>query len=300
MEAAVQQTAKRARPLAGTTVGIPPRQLDFTLPAQGQRYFYDNNATASLFFAMLSAFFPPGEDYFVESVRHYRKRVTDPKLKAEVSGFIGQEAIHGREHDRLNELLSSRGFAMKAPDKAVRAALWVLDQLPQSQKLACTTFMEHFTALLGEQLLTDELFARRAEPEMIQLWFWHALEELEHKSVAYDVYDLVGNSRRERILAYALVTGTMIPAVLASWGYMLAKEGVFRNPKDIRRGMKLLLGRKGFITRILPQMGLFAHKDFHPDKHDTRALVAKWRNKLFGESGSLASDLRNPEVATVQ
>lgn len=300
MEAVASQPSKKLRPLAGTKVGIPPRQLNFTLPTQAPRYFYDDNGTATLFFAMLSAFFPPGEDFFVESVRHFRKEIKDPTLKAQVSGFIGQEAIHGREHDRLNGMLRDHGFAMGAPDKAVRAGLWLLERLPAKQQLACTTFMEHFTALLGEQLLTDEHFGKRADPEMIQLWLWHALEELEHKAVAYDVYEQVGNSRLERILAFPLVTGALLPAVFTSWGYMMAREGVLTNRKDLGRGLKLLLGKKGFVTRILPHMGLFARKDFHPDKRDNRALVAEWREKLFGDTGSLSSDLGNREAVTLQ
>ena len=94
----VAATPKKApRKLAGTTVGIPPRQVDFNFPKDSPRYFYDNNATATLFFAMLSSWFPPGERFFMESVRNFRERISDEKLKAEVTGFMGQEAIHGRD-----------------------------------------------------------------------------------------------------------------------------------------------------------------------------------------------------------
>jgi predicted metal-dependent hydrolase len=300
MEAVAETPKKPVRILAGTKVGIPPRQLNFRVPESAPRYFYDNNGTATLFFAMLSAIFPPGEDFFVESVRRFRDQIDDPELKAQVSGFIGQEAIHGREHQRLNDMLAANGFDMQAPDRAIRVGLWLLEQLPAKTQLACTTLMEHFTALLGEQLLTDELFARRADPEMIQLWFWHALEELEHKAVCYDVYELLGNSRTERVMTLPLVGAALLPAILGSWGYMMAKDGVWKNPRDLRRGMGLLFGKRGFVTRILPKMGLFARPDFHPDKKDTRALVSKWRDKLFGEKGSLSADVKNLESVTIQ
>lgn len=286
----------KPRKLAGATVGIPPRQMDFRLSAEGARYFYDNNATATLFFAMLSAIFPPGELFFMDTVRHYRDRVTDPVLKAKISGFIGQEAIHTREHERLNELLAARGFDVMVAQKGVERGLKLLAKLPPSQQLACTAFMEHFTALLGERLLIDEGFRAKADPEMIGLWQWHALEELEHKSVAYEVYELIGNSRTERLLSYPLVVAALLPPILGSWLWMVAKDGQALNWKENRRGLTLLLGRKGFVTRILPRMGLFARKDFHPDRHHTAALEKEWREKLFGENGMLNAAFRNREA----
>jgi predicted metal-dependent hydrolase len=296
MNTTVTPTAAKPRKLAGATVGIPPRQMEFRRLEEGSRYFYDNNPTATLFFAMLSAIFPPGELFFMDTVRHYRDRVTDPVLKAKISGFIGQEAIHTREHERLNELLKARGFDVMVAQKGVAAGLKLLEKLPPSQQLACTTFMEHFTALLGEQLLNDENFRSKADPEMIGLWQWHALEELEHKAVAYEVYELIGNSRTERLLSYPLVVAALLPPILGSWLWMVAKDGQLLNWKENRRGLQLLLGRNGFVTRILPRMGLFARKDFHPNRHHTAELEKAWRERLFGAQGILNAELRNREA----
>ncbi|MFP5441115.1 MAG: metal-dependent hydrolase [Gammaproteobacteria bacterium] len=288
--------AKKSRKPAGAAVGIPPRQVDFRFPEDSPRYFYANNATATLFFAMLSSWFPPGERYFMESVRRFRDKVTDEKLKAEISGFMGQEAIHGREHERLNDLLSSRGIDVTTSEIAVRIGLGLLERLPASTQLATTTFMEHFTALLAEQLLNDEQFRRQADPEMIKLWQWHALEELEHKAVAYDVYELVGNSQRERAVAAAAVAVALVPAAVASWAWLVVKEGKATDLKDVRDGVKMLLGRGGFVTKILPKMPLFNRPQFHPNKHNTRALEAEWREKLFGDNGQLLAEFSNREA----
>ena len=92
---------------------------------------------------------------------------------------------------------------MDTPDRFVKFGLRILKMLPKRTQLAATTFMEHFTALLAEQLLEDETFQSLADPEMIKIWQWHALEELEHKSVAYNVYEIIGNSHGERIAATA-------------------------------------------------------------------------------------------------
>lgn len=283
---------KAPRQLAGARVGIPPRQMDFRLEGT-PRYFYDNNATATLFFAMLSSWFPPGERFFMESVRNFRDLVTDETLKAQVSGFMGQEAIHGREHDKLNDLFEARGIKLKLPIAAVKLGLGALEFLPHSTQLAATTYMEHFTALLAEQLLEDPKFRAKADPEMIKLWQWHALEELEHKAVAYDVYELAGNSQAERAVAAAAVIAALVPAAVASWAWLVVQDGKATDLKDVRRGVKLLLGRRGFVTRILPKMGLFNRKRYHPADHDTRALERKWREIMFGDNGELNAFFRN-------
>lgn len=284
--------------LAGATVGIPPRQLNFDMPYESGLYPVHDNATATLFMAMLSAFFPPGERFFVESVRHYRDQIDDPKLKAAVSGFIGQEAIHGREHERLNEFFMERGIDTRVPEKAVRAGLWLLERLPHRQQLACTTLMEHFTALLAEELLTDEEFTGKFDPQFLPMWQWHALEELEHKSVAYDVQEIAGNDRNLRLWASFYVGVTILPAALISWIYLLARERKLSDIKDLRQGLKLLLGRKGFVSRILPKMGIYSARSFHPNKHNTKALEEQWQKKFFGKDGALVSIWNNPPLAS--
>lgn len=297
MSHAAVATKSTARLPAGAAVGIPPRQVDFRFPEHSARYFYDNNPFATHFFGMLSGIFPPGEMYFVDAVRHYRSHITDKTLLAKISGFIGQEALHGREHDRLNDMLDARGIHTHHADRAIRVGLNLLKKVSPAQQLACTAFMEHFTALLGEQLLSDETFRASADPEMLQLWMWHALEELEHKAVTYDVYQKVSDSRARRFLAVPLVAGALLPAIAYSMVMMLKDDNQLRNRDGNRRGLKLLFdGKNGFISRFLPKMTTFLRKDFHPDYHDTDALVAQWKEKLFGEHGELNDIWRNKEA----
>ena len=175
----------------------------------------------------------------------------------------------------------------------MKVMLSVLTRLPKSTQLAATTFMEHFTALLAEQLLEDEEFRSLADPEMIKIWQWHALEELEHKAVAYDVYELIGNSHGERIAAAAASVVVLIPMMGVTWAWMLAKDGKLGDVKDNAEGLKMMFGRNGFVSRILPRMPEFIGRRFHPDDHDTKALEEAWRERLFGEGGQLFEAYKN-------
>jgi predicted metal-dependent hydrolase len=290
---ASSSTVTKIRKLTGAMVGIPPRHIDFLFPDTTPKYFYAGNATATTFFVMLSGFFPPGERYFMESVRHFRSHVKDETLRAAVSGFMGQEAIHGREHDRMNEFLAERGFDMEAPDRFVKIGLGILEMLPHSTRLAATTFMEHFTALLAEQLLNDEGFRQHADPEMIKIWQWHALEELEHKAVAYDVYELVGNTQTERVAAALASMIVLLPMLGITWTWILAKDKQLGNIPDNIAGLLALFGPKGFVSQIVPRLPEFLQKRFHPNEHDTTELESIWRDKLFSEEGQLYAQHNN-------
>lgn len=287
-----------SRKLAGARVGMPPRHVDFRFP-EDTRYAFDDNAMATAFLAVLSGIFPAGERFFAESVRRFRDRVTDENLKACVSGFMGQEALHGQQHERLNDHFQAQGFDMRVPDRGVRLGLWLLERLPHKQQLACTALMEHFTARLAQEWLVNEHFRSRTEPEFQKLWQWHALEELEHKSVAFDVYLLLGDDLAERRRAMPLVAAALTPGVIFAWAWLVASDERRWNLREHRRGLALLFGADGFVTKSLLKLGAFRRADFHPTRHDTRHLVNEWREKLFGEQGSLRDQWRNREATSL-
>lgn len=278
--------------LKGADVGIPPRQLDFAIPESMPRWAFDDNATATCFLAMLSAFFPPGEDFFVESVIRYRDLVTDPVLRAKVAGFTAQEVIHSREHDRLNAAFTDAGFDLTVPEQAIKVALGILRLLPAQQQIACTAMLEHFTAVFAEELLTNPDLQNGIHPELAGLWEWHALEELEHKSVTYEVFELVGNSQLQRILAEALVATTVLPAALTGWAALMVQQRVWDIPGDVAAGFGMIFGKGRFGRRVLRLMPLFDKAGYHPDNHDSSAVEQLWRERLFGQDGELAQQLR--------
>ena len=112
------------RPQAVPAREIVTRRISFRYPdGDMPRHFVDGDLVMSHVTAMLSAMFPNGEDFFVRSVRNYRDRITDPELKRQVAKFIGQEAIHGREHREFNERLAQMGYATRYVDRAVDVGL---------------------------------------------------------------------------------------------------------------------------------------------------------------------------------
>lgn len=293
-----QFMSREARKAKGASVGIPARLMKFPLPIGKPKYlFFNGNPTCNGLFAVFSAIFPPGERFFVESARHFRDQITGEKLKAQVSGFIGQEAIHGREHEHLNIWFKEQGYDIDMADRMIRFSLGLLEKLPPSQQAACTSFMEHVTAHLAEQWLTHKEFRSSTDADMLKLWSWHALEEMEHKSVVFDLHEQVSdNPHRERVLAMFYVVAALLPGILFSWAWILAKQGELLNLRSHRVAIRALFGKDGFLTQTLLPVPAFLKKDFHPDKHPTQAVEQEWRTLLFGENGLLNDYFTNREA----
>ena len=281
---------------AGRT--IPTRRISFeaSLRDLPKHFAADGDLILSHLAASLSAVFPDGEDFFVRSVRHYRKRITDPELKREVAGFIGQEAVHGREHRVLNDRLAELGYPTKQVERFTKWGLETRERIaPPIANLAATAALEHFTATLAELLLTDaetrQLFGH---DEVRNVFLWHALEESEHKAVAFDVYKLVGGSERMRVwtmngFRYGFVAGLALQVVLS----------LLRDPATYRRGNLRRSWRRfrrsPIVSRaVWDRLRDYNRPDFHPDDHDTTELVTRWRAELFGRQDSLNDKLSAP------
>ncbi|MCU4187413.1 metal-dependent hydrolase [Acidiferrimicrobium sp. IK] len=279
------------QPAGGRTVAA--RRITFEHSGMQGRYFFGGDLLMSHILALLSATFPKGEQFFVESVRNVRAEVTDDRLRPQVAGFIGQESMHGREHDRLNEVLAQAGYPAKLIDRTVEVLLGsVASRLPKPVQLATTAALEHYTAVLAEQLLSDETFDRLEVPDEIRnLFVWHALEECEHRAVAFDVFQDCYGSERTRILTMQLATTLLVTLVLPLLITSLATDRRAYNP--LRLGRSLLNLRRSPFARKRIALNLLRYNrlGFHPDERDIAELLAHWRSELFGEEGALVDHL---------
>ena len=274
---------------------VPTRRISFeeSLATLPKHFAADGDLILSHLAAALSSVFPDGEDFFVRSVRHYRDQITDPVLKRQVAGFIGQEAIHGREHRVFNDRLDALGYPAKRFERITKKGLELRERVaPPASNLAATAALEHFTATLAELILSDQeardLFGH---DEVRNLFLWHALEESEHKAVAFDVYKAVGGSERMRtitmtLLRYGFVAGLAVQVVVS-----LAGDRATYRRGNLRASWRRFR-RSPLLRRALwDQLRDYNRPDFHPDDRDTTELVARWRDELFGAQGTLNDKL---------
>lgn len=273
---------------------IKTRRLDLDYPTETMpRHYVSDDIAMSHIVSMLSAVFPEGEDFFVQSVRNYRDRITDPELKTQVAGFIGQEAMHSREHRAFNDSLRQLGYPTRLVDRVTGLGLRVGARvLPKTVQLSITAALEHYTATLAEVLLSEEGARELFDiDEVRSLFLWHALEESEHKAVAFDVYQEVSGNlliRRGIMIAttVGLIGGIALAAVVS-----LALDPGMRSRKAVRSIRNLR--NSPWLTRdVRKRIAAYNHRDFHPDDFDNVALTAAWREKLFGPQGTIAGQLK--------
>ena len=274
---------------------VPTRRISFeeSLQHLPKHFAADGDLILSHLAASLSSVFPDGEDFFVRSVRHYRGQLTDPELKRQVAGFIGQEATHGREHRALNDRLQELGYPTKQFERVTRVALATRERLlPASSSLAATAALEHFTATLAEMILRDDEAQRLfGDEEMRNLFLWHALEESEHKAVAFDVYKAVGGGEGLRVftmnmLRYGFVFGMALQVVIS----LLGDKATYQRGR-LRASWRQFRTSPIMSRELWEQLKDYNRPDFHPDDRDTTELVATWRERLFGEHGTLNDKL---------
>lgn len=269
-------------------IKVRPRQMEFGFPETLPRHWFDNNPYITHFVHALSATFPDGERFFIQSVRNYMDQIDDPEMLKDVRGFIGQEAHHGKHHEHFNTLIGKLGYPMESIVQSVKRQLGLAQKhLSNEEQLVVTVALEHFTAILAHQLLTDDRFLVKA-PEFVQnLMRWHAIEETEHKAVAFDVFQKVSgnNELRKRVMRRA----TVIFLIRISWFQMrmLWADGLPLKPGKLVDYINYLVGVPGFFRKIIPDYMEFYKDDFHPWQQDNAYLIDHWKERYRGVADAM-------------
>ncbi|MUL68343.1 metal-dependent hydrolase [Mycobacterium sp. CBMA 234] len=291
-----------AEPITSHGVAYPKvRRMRFQFgdPEPLKRHFVEGDIVFSHLVAVLSGSFPPGEESFIRSVRRFSDQITDPVLKKRVAGFIGQESVHGQEHRKLNTQLADMGyplvrFLLFAPTSVRQKVVLRLEKMiPAKVHLAMTAAAEHYTAVLGARVLSnDEIQAIPGDPEVWHLLNWHAMEELEHKSVAFDVYRSVGGSERTRIAVMWFMYFLTIPVVTAAVALsILLDPTAWPRPITVLRQTYGVF-RGPLVRGILGEIHEYLRPGFHPDDVPTDELLERWQRELFGADGELVGYVR--------
>jgi uncharacterized protein len=263
---------------------ITPRDLKVDRNTRNARWWHGGDPVATAYFNALSAAFPQGETFFIESVRRYRDSVHEP-LRQQIAAFVQQEAMHTREHVVFNKLLRTAGYDLTAMDAETRRRVDEARTRPHLVQLALTVALEHFTAIMAHSLLTEREPLPGAPEEIVRLWQWHAIEEIEHKAVAYDTY-LAATQRMSGLRRWALRCHVMALVSVQFWYSNFQRMADFfrqdgmNTPRTWWRVAKYLLVKPGMMRRIFWDYLRFYGPGFHPWHRDDRKLIARIETQL--------------------
>lgn len=273
---------------------IKPRSFPLSVLKQGvPRHWLGGSVLATHLANGVNLLFPAGERFFVRSVRHYLKQIeNDPALVEAVRGFAAQEGHHARAHEEVFELLEQQGYDIKGFLRSYeRLAYGVIEKLaPPSLRLATTAACEHFTAVMAENFLTEMVDEMGLDPAMRQLFMWHACEEIEHRAVAFEVFQRVDGRHSMRMAGLAMATATLAGFWIAATIHLLRQEkrGV---TGTLRREGQQMKDRQPFSRRVFGRgIKEYTAKDFHPsNRKDLDELAAAFLEKFAVMSSAQAT-----------
>ena len=267
-----------AKATTPTDLTITPRDRRFGRETRMGRWWLNDDPIATAFYNALSVTFPKGEGYFIDSVRRYRESAS-PKLTAEINAFIKQEVIHTREHVAFNRHVVDQGYDVSLLERHVDEALALTKGKPPIANLAATMALEHFTAIIAHQLIANPRHLAGADPEAAALWRWHAIEEIEHKGVAYDTW-LHATRDWPRFRRWWVKSLVMVMATIKFFRGrtegmldLLAQDGL--TGAGVKwRVFRYAFGRPGMARKVLGAWFAYFMPGFHPWNHDDRKLIA--------------------------
>ncbi len=261
---------------------FPVRRMDFDFSGL-EKYWYDGEPGMTFFWSLMSALFPHGEQFFIDSVRNVRERITDPGQQKLVAAFMGQEAMHRKEHGAYNRYMTEHfGVDLETIERTNKEILTRFKmRLSPAEQLALTAAAEHFTAIMAKNFMNTERFFEEIKDERVRkMLFWHAIEESEHKAVAFDILKMIDGSYALRAGTMVRVTAMLLFAIGLLSVKLMREDGQISNWRAWRRYARSLWGREGFFTSMLGDYFDYFRPGFHPSDHDTRALEQKWKERL--------------------
>ena len=248
------------------------------------RRWWAGDAFGTAWHNALSATFPRGEAFFIEAVKAHRAGA-NPKLEAEIRAFVRQEINHTREHVAFNRLAEDAGYDIAKIDKRVEQLLALTKGRPPIANLLVTMALEHYTAMMAHEFLANPSHFEDSDPEVRAMWRWHAVEEIEHKGVAYDTFEHATRDwtpfRRwmRRSVVMLIVTRRFLTNRWIDSIDLLAQDDI--TGWKARWGLlKYLTVTPGVLRRIFPAWLSYFRPGFHPWDHDDRALIGKYEGEF--------------------
>jgi predicted metal-dependent hydrolase len=265
-------------------VSITPRNIRFMQALPEAATWLSGDIVGTAVFNALSLTFPDGERMFMDAVRHY-KPLLNGQLLDEANAFIAQEAIHTREHVSLNKIMDGGHYPLERIRAHIKKDCEIAENLGPMTQLAATISLEHFTAMLGDYILAGAPMLDGAPEDVKNLWQWHALEETEHKAVAFDVFQVAtkdwSNGKRYFTRVQAMViTSIQFTMNITSYAAQLLQADGMGRTKATASVLWFLFGKPGFFRNGLKGYWSWYKPGFHPWHHDNRALLETWRARF--------------------
>ena len=260
---------------------VPRERLQFGLDGDIPTYWFGGDPFKTRFWDALSIIFPPGEKFFMNCVRDFRDEITDPKMLQDIKDFNRQEAQHSMVHRQDNDRLRKQGVDVDALTEMVDTMLNkdYRSRYSKAYTLSITSALEHFTSIIAHSLFDKRDVMKEADPRVRAMYAWHAIEEVEHKGVAYDVmidYAKVGYFLRVWGLIHSSV---MFPVTIFKVQRALMIHDGFTLPQRLKmfaKGLVWMLKPGGLLAPMHKHYWTYYKPGYHPWQESEQPGYDEW------------------------
>nr|WP_236070667.1 metal-dependent hydrolase [Streptomyces polyasparticus] len=260
---------------------------------------------------VLHLLLPAGERWFVHVYKQVLPYIEDDRLREDVIGFIGQEAMHAQAHDEVLPHLKEQGLD---PAPYLAQVDWLFEKLlgdrtlPPGrarkwwlyERVALIAAIEHYTAFLGDWVLNAESLDRKgADPTMLDLLRWHGAEEVEHRSVAFELFLHVDGNYSRRVRTWATAFSALVFLWQRGARFFMANDPTLDDGKAswsefLAKGRQGMLPTAGAMARSIPR---YLARDYHPSREGSTAQAVAY---LASSPAALAAEAREKGTAPDQ
>ena len=245
--------------------------MDESVPSRWSPEQPEFSHVASAFMAAL----PYLEPYFIQNLREALPLLADKRIEEDVRAFIQQEARHAQQHRDWNQVLARRFSGFDKLERAIKSRLSNSRQkhsLPF--RLAYTSGYEALTYQIACFILEERhMLLQGADPRMVAMIAWHAAEEVEHKSVAFDVFQAVHGGYFLRLVGLGAAFISSLRDIQAIMYFLMRADGLLRDAES--RG-RLRALRLRLVTKLVPEFRHYLRPSYHPSQHDDPQIVSAW------------------------
>ncbi|MFE6911636.1 metal-dependent hydrolase [Streptomyces erythrochromogenes] len=289
-------------PVASEHVDLRPRNVSFGWE-DTPLHWLPGEPFAGHMINVLHLLLPAGERWFVHVYKQALPHIKDERLREDVVGFIGQEAMHAAAHDDVLPHLKRLGldptpytaqvdwlFEKLLGDRTLppgRASHWWL-----MERVAMIAAIEHYTAFLGDWVLNaDALDLRGADPTMLDLLRWHGAEEVEHRSVAFDLFMHVDGGYRRRARTWATAFSALVFLWQRGVRFFMENDPHLVDGKA-SFGQFFMAGQQGVLPStgsMLKSIPKYLSRTYHPSQEGSTAQAVAYLASSPGANGGLGA-----------
>lgn len=215
------------------------------------RYWFKNEPVITHIFNVFSLLIPETERFIVKALKPYEDLILDPQLSGRLHHFYREELSHSLQHTRFNEDLRRHNYPIDFILKILRISYRGLNFFfSPKTKVAFSVCFEHLTVMVAKIGVDTEVF-EPGSSAAVDLFLWHAHEELNHRTFLMDVYLAIGGGYFRRIwammLSSLLIFVFLGPAILSLLLFLDLCKGRGVRPKHFRGFMKFMWQIKGIF-----------------------------------------------------